>query len=280
MWLGFCRVSTHSSGKERDAETGLDYFAARYYGSPLGRYTGPDEPFADQRSIDPQSWNLYTYAANNPLKYIDRTGKAIELAGDDEQRNKQLAALQNAVGKKAGGYLYDNAEKDKEGNLTGRHFVGILGGGPSGKGPDFASINSASADVAGVVANTQIAQIHLVDAGQGFIYNSAAGAAASLDSNRAGLTSPFNAPAPIQIWLLDPSSARYSDLPGYAMSNGQPGQRGLPDNEMHELGHAAWQMDIKGGRQLNPSDPYGNNRAVKFENDTRRLRGGAERTEH
>ncbi len=143
----------------------LPHFGARYYGSALGRYTGPDEPFADQRSIDPQSWNLYTYAANNPLKYIDKTGKAIELAGDDEQRKKQLAALQSAVGKKAGSYLYDNAEKDKDGNLTGRHFVGILGGGPSGKGPDFSSINSAAADVAGVVGNTQIAQIHLMDAG-------------------------------------------------------------------------------------------------------------------
>jgi RHS repeat-associated protein len=280
VWGASDLVTQKFTGKERDQESGLDYFGARYYGSALARYTSPDEPFADQRSIDPQSWNLYTYAANNPLKYIDKTGKAIELAGDDEQRKKQLEALQNAVGKKASSYLYDNAEKDKDGNLTGRHFVGILGGGPSGKGPDFASINSASADVAGVVANTQIAQIHLMDAGQGFIYNGATGAATSLDSNRTGLTSPFNVPAPIQIWLLDPSSAQYNDLPGYAMSNGQAGQRSLPDNEMHELGHAAWQMDIKGGRQVNPNDPNGNNRALKFENDTRRLRGGAERTEH
>jgi RHS repeat-associated protein len=268
------------TGKERDSETGLDYFGAKYYGSALGRYTAPDEPFADQRSIDPQTWNLYTYARNNPLKYIDRTGKAIELTGDDDERKKQLAALQAAAGKKAGAYLYDNAEKDKKGNLTGRHFVGILGGGPSGKGPDFGSINSVAKDIAGVVADSQIAQIHLVDAGQSFLPMGAGHDAASLNSDTTGYTSPFNAPAPIQIWVLDPASAPYSALPGYAMSNGQPGPRDLSDNLLHELGHAAWQMDIKGGRQVNPNDPYGNSRSVRFENDVRRLRGGAEREYH
>jgi RHS repeat-associated protein len=68
-------VNQKFTGKERDSESGLDYFGTRYYGSALGRYTGPDEPFADQRSIDPQSWNLYTHARNNPLKYIDSTGR-------------------------------------------------------------------------------------------------------------------------------------------------------------------------------------------------------------
>jgi len=268
------------TGKERDSESGLDYFGARYYGSALGRYTGPDEPFADQRSIDPQSWNLYTYARNNPLKYIDRTGKAIELSGNDDERKKQLAALQAAAGKKAGAYLYDNAEKDKDGNLTGRHFVGILGGGPSGKGPDFGSINAVAKDIAGVVANTQIAQVHVVDAGQSFLPMGAGHDSASLNGATTGYTSPFNAPAPIQIWVLNPDSAPYEDIGPWAMSNGQPGARTLPDNLLHELGHAAWQMDIKGGRQVNPNDPYGNDRALKFENDTRRLRGGAERLEH
>ncbi|MCC6262136.1 MAG: hypothetical protein IT169_01050 [Bryobacterales bacterium] len=70
------------TGKERDAETGLDFFLARYMSSVQGRFTSPDKPFADQTPFDPQSWNLYSYTRNNPLKYIDRTGEAIETLWD------------------------------------------------------------------------------------------------------------------------------------------------------------------------------------------------------
>ncbi|HEV8370417.1 MAG TPA: RHS repeat-associated core domain-containing protein [Pyrinomonadaceae bacterium] len=31
------------TSKERDNETGLDYFLARYYSSAMGRFTSPDE---------------------------------------------------------------------------------------------------------------------------------------------------------------------------------------------------------------------------------------------
>jgi RHS repeat-associated protein len=62
------------TGKERDAETGLDYFGARYLSSVQGRWTCPDQPFADQHPQNPQNWNLYTYVQNNPLKYIDPSG--------------------------------------------------------------------------------------------------------------------------------------------------------------------------------------------------------------
>jgi RHS repeat-associated protein len=62
------------TGKERDAETGLDYFGARYLSSAQGRWTSPDEPFADQHPEDPQSWNLYGYVKNNPLRFIDPFG--------------------------------------------------------------------------------------------------------------------------------------------------------------------------------------------------------------
>jgi len=62
------------TGKERDPESGLDYFGARYYGSALGRFSSPDEPLADQYVGDPQSWNLYGYVRNNPLKNVDPFG--------------------------------------------------------------------------------------------------------------------------------------------------------------------------------------------------------------
>ena len=62
------------TSKERDGETGLDYFGTRYYSPAMGRFTSPDIPFVGQWEQDPQSWNLYTYVGNNPLKYIDPTG--------------------------------------------------------------------------------------------------------------------------------------------------------------------------------------------------------------
>jgi len=68
------------TGKIRDAETGLDYFGARYLSAPQGRFTGADAPFADQTAGDPQSWNLYGYVRNNPLVFVDEIGEAIKYA--------------------------------------------------------------------------------------------------------------------------------------------------------------------------------------------------------
>ena len=69
-------VGQKFTSKERDAETGLDYFGARYMLSAQGRFTSPDAPFADQHAADPQSWNMYAYIRNNPLKSIDPNGAA------------------------------------------------------------------------------------------------------------------------------------------------------------------------------------------------------------
>lgn len=63
------------TGKERDSETNLDYFGARYYAYNYGRFTSPDLPLFDQFVIEPQSWNLYTYGRNNPLNGTDPTGR-------------------------------------------------------------------------------------------------------------------------------------------------------------------------------------------------------------
>jgi len=69
--------------KERDNETGLDYFGARYYASTQGRFTGIDSgPFTP---ADPQNFNRYAYVQNNPLKFVDPSGRKIELTGDKAQ---------------------------------------------------------------------------------------------------------------------------------------------------------------------------------------------------
>ena len=63
------------TGKERDNESGLDYFQARYFSGAGGRFTSADLPFADQGAADPQSWNLYSYTRNNPLVRVDPNGR-------------------------------------------------------------------------------------------------------------------------------------------------------------------------------------------------------------
>jgi RHS repeat-associated protein len=68
-------VTQRFTGKERDAETGLDYFGARYMSAAQGRFMSPDVPLLDQHPGDPQSWNLYGYVRNNPLVNIDPDGR-------------------------------------------------------------------------------------------------------------------------------------------------------------------------------------------------------------
>ena len=69
------------TGKERDAETGLDYFGARYYGSSIGRFTTVDPVYTWRENlVDPQRWNRYAYVRNNPLRYVDPDGRELKLA--------------------------------------------------------------------------------------------------------------------------------------------------------------------------------------------------------
>jgi RHS repeat-associated protein len=82
------------TGKERDPESGLDNFGARYNASSLGRFMSPD-PLGGQR-IDPQTLNKYSYVTNNPLRYTDPTGLYVckddpvdgssHCASDDDKR--------------------------------------------------------------------------------------------------------------------------------------------------------------------------------------------------
>jgi RHS repeat-associated protein len=87
------------SGKERDTETQLDYFGARYYSNLMGRFITPDwaekataVPYAE--FADPQSLNLYGYVKNNPLSHSDADGHCGE--GDDGTCSKNLSATQVA----------------------------------------------------------------------------------------------------------------------------------------------------------------------------------------
>ena len=69
----------HFTGKERDAESGNDYFGARYYASSMARFLSPDwsskaEPVPYAKLENPQSLNLYAYVLSNPLNTVDPLG--------------------------------------------------------------------------------------------------------------------------------------------------------------------------------------------------------------
>ena len=71
----------HFTGKERDTESGNDYFEARYYSSAMGRFMSPDwsakeEPVPYAKLGDPQTLNLYSYVENGPLNRVDADGHA------------------------------------------------------------------------------------------------------------------------------------------------------------------------------------------------------------
>ena len=71
-----CGQNYKFTGKERDSETGLDYFGARYYGSNMARLLSADPLMINAlRIVNPQRLNLYAYAVNNPLTFIDPDGK-------------------------------------------------------------------------------------------------------------------------------------------------------------------------------------------------------------
>jgi RHS repeat-associated protein len=93
----FVHCAYQFTGKERDTESGLDYFGARYYASSMGRFMSPDwaakaQPVPYARLDNPQSLNLYAYVANNPLSRIDPDGH-YECAGSKDQ----CAQIQTAL---------------------------------------------------------------------------------------------------------------------------------------------------------------------------------------
>lgn len=139
-WGGDARCRyTFLTQKERDIETGLDYFEARYFSSTQGRFTSSDpvNGVIEERAVDPQQINLYAYARNNPLKFIDSTGMTIDpsqLSKEDRKKWDEIVKLANAQDK-LGGYVnpelhavYQRLDEDERTFVIENHNFGEKSG--------------------------------------------------------------------------------------------------------------------------------------------------------
>ncbi len=85
----------HFTGKERDVESGNDYFGARYYSSAMGRFMSPDwsakvKPVPYAKLDEPQTLNLYAYVGNNPMTRYDADGHKHKTEEQKEIDNQKV----------------------------------------------------------------------------------------------------------------------------------------------------------------------------------------------
>ncbi len=82
-WVNSFDPTPKFSGKERDTESGLDYFGSRYYDNSQYRFISVDPIITLARAVnDTQAWNLYAYCRNNPIIYLDPNGTSYLIYND------------------------------------------------------------------------------------------------------------------------------------------------------------------------------------------------------
>ncbi len=184
------KIRQKFTGKERDVETGLDYFEARYFSSVQGRFSSPDEftggpteLFAEVAAhnptfyadiAEPQSLNKYVYCLNNPYKFVDPDGHQATLAdriwsGVESVKQKvgsaatqaTQVAIETANGVAAAfsednGLPAQNLPQNKAGRAIGHVLAGaqsvaeITGGGLMVVGGGSAAVATSPACATGV----------------------------------------------------------------------------------------------------------------------------------
>lgn len=121
-------AASRYTGKERDAESGLDFFGARYYGSSMGRFMSPDP--TGGKIEDQQSLNRYTYVRNNPVSFTDPNGLNFGLSCSGGNTGSCNNGLQGSWG------------HDADGNKT--TFTDISIGNKVGQLQDVSSNNTGT----------------------------------------------------------------------------------------------------------------------------------------
>jgi RHS repeat-associated protein len=281
LYGGADQVAQKFTAKERDAETGLDSFGPRYMSSAQGRFTSPDAIFFQASMLtDPQRFNLYAYVGNNPLRYVDPTGEAIELLGDEEQRKKALEALKQAVGDKAGQYLKIDEKKGWFG-LGKTHYVVAVSDQKA-----FANSNAIAGELNPIIQDSRTITVGFVGSGATVALDSGQRVALNPTTTDA-MGNPVGTPAvsgliggSVGTRMIDPSQP-LGIFPGILMSNGQPSPLDPGLTLAHELGHD-WAILTHDFRTV-LGNPYNTDAAaLRLENKVREVRdpSGAQRLFH
>jgi|GEM_PF-946750 len=129
------------TSKERDEETGLDYFNARYFASTQGRFTSAD-PFSivmlrqnrsdkneqafTQFINDPRRWHRYAYTVNSPLVFTDNTGLDIMIIENHGTYNNSAGHTAIAITGR-GVWSFGNADPNRAGERS-TEFHDIVNG--------------------------------------------------------------------------------------------------------------------------------------------------------
>jgi RHS repeat-associated protein len=148
-----CPQNYKFTGKERDSESGLDNFKARYDSSNLGRFMSPDPLLSSGRPGNPQTWNRYAYALNNPLSSTDPTGLYTCSGTKDQCRDFKnalgaLKASRDSYDKKSNEYKVLNAALSAYGKANVDNGVHV-GFGPTKNGGPADTKVGLSADTKG-----------------------------------------------------------------------------------------------------------------------------------
>jgi RHS repeat-associated protein len=169
------RRSLRFTGHERDTESELDYMHARYYNSAVGRFLSTD-PFTDQKQaiLNPQMWNRFSYAANNPLRFTDPTGKLIfMMGGTAAERLKAFKVLQSLV-------KDPSARKALVMGSDGRVTLKGM------TGPEFAKAGVSEKNLAQMILN-QTAAVGLAVSNEAYVHDQGGGYMTGLPERRIGV---------------------------------------------------------------------------------------------
>lgn len=149
------------TGKERDAESGLDNFDARYNASTLGRFMSPDPGNVGVNRLNPQSWNAYSYALNNPLVLTDPTGLYVcEDSTKCDSENDKKFAQSLADAQKAANQLKEQNGADSDEYKNAQSAIDAYGaqGVDNGVNVRFDSnVTGGVTEVSGVADGTKSA---------------------------------------------------------------------------------------------------------------------------
>ena len=157
--------------QERDAESDLMYYGARYYNARIGRFTSQDEvtvQFANDKFYrltgvsedekerqealqnflsSPQQFNVYAYAGNNPLKYVDPSGNLkVDTSGASED---EKALFEDGLNQLIG-QVRSNEEIQEYFEIFGVDIIDVLLNEESGPVVKMGGIGRFVAELKGV----------------------------------------------------------------------------------------------------------------------------------